>query len=114
MRSDDHICLELQFLAALLRDAHPEALPEAARFLDEHLLRWLPLFAKRVSARCATPFYAGAARLTEAYCEELRDILAALLGKPRPSPEEVEARMKPRASAVTHPLAYIPGVAPSW
>jgi putative dimethyl sulfoxide reductase chaperone len=114
MRSDDHICLELQFLAALLRDAHPQALPEAARFLDEHLLRWLPLFARRVAARCATPLYAGVARLTEAYCEELRDLLAELLGEPRPSPEEVEARMKPRPVAGVQPLSYMPGVAPSW
>lgn len=114
MRPDDHLCLELQFLAALLRDAHPEALPEAARFLDEHLLRWLPLFARRVTSRCATPVYAGAARLTEAYCEELRDLLAKLLGQPRPSPEEVEARMKPRPTASVQTLSYMPGVAPSW
>jgi TorA maturation chaperone TorD len=114
MRPDDHLCLELQFLAALLRDAHPQALPEAARFLDEHLLRWLPLFARRVAARCATPLYAGAALLTEAYCEELRDLLAALLGEPRPSAEDVEARMKPRPVAGAQPLGYMPGVAPSW
>jgi TorA maturation chaperone TorD len=114
MRPDDHLCLELQFLAALLRDAHPQALPESARFLDEHLLRWLPLFARRVAARCATPLYAGAAILTEAYCEELRDLLADLLGEPRPTPDEVEARMKPRPSADVQPLSYMPGVAPSW
>lgn len=115
MRSDDHLCLELHFLAALLRDAHPMALPEAARFLDEHLLRWLPLFARRVSARCATPFYAGAALLTEAYCDELRDLLATLLDEPRPSPEAVEARMKPRQAPVAAmPMTYVPGAAPSW
>jgi TorA maturation chaperone TorD len=114
MRSDDHLCLELHFLAALMRDEHPQALPEAARFLDEHLLRWLPLFARRVSARCATPFYAGAALLTEAYCDELRDLLAVLLGEQRPSPEEVEARMTPRPTATAAPMAYVPGIAPSW
>lgn len=115
MRSDDHLCLELQFLAALMRDAHPEALPEAARFLDEHLLRWLPLFARRVSTRCATPYYAGVALLTEVYCEQLRDLLAALLGQPRPSPEAVEARMRPRfAPVAVTPMTYLPGAAPSW
>ena len=113
MRPDDHLCLELQFLAALLRDTHPEALPEAARFLDEHLLRWLPLFARRVTSRCATPLYAGAASLTEAYCEELRDLLAGVLGQPRPSSEEVESRMKPRTSHLPT-LAYLPGSAPGW
>lgn len=117
MRSDDHLVLELQFLAALMRDAHPQALPEAARFLDNHLLRWLPLFGQRVAGRCATPFYAAAALLTAAYCDELRDLLAQVLGEGRPSPEEVEARMRPRAAAQTVPLTsitYIPGSAPSW
>lgn len=115
MRSDDHLCLELHFLAALMRETHPLALPEAARFLDEHLLRWLPMFARRVSARCATPFYAGAALLTAAYCDELRYVLAALLDEPRPSPEAVDARMKPRQAPVTAmPMTYLPGAAPSW
>ena len=113
-RPDDHLVLELHFLACLLRDDHPLALPEAARFLDEHLLRWLPRFAERVAARCATPFYAGAARLTAAYCDELRDLLAELLGDPRPSPEAVEARMQPRPGPNAAPLQNMPGLAPSW
>lgn len=113
-RPDDHLVLELLFLAALFRDAHPQALPEAARFLDTHLLRWLPLFGQRVAARCATPFYAGAARLTAAYCDELRDLLADLLGEARPSAEEVEALMRPRQVAEVAPLTFFPGVAPSW
>lgn len=114
IRPDDHLVLELHFLACLLEDEHPQALPEAARFLDEHLLRWLPRFAERVSARCATPFYAGAARLTAAYCDELRDLLAGLLRAPRPSAEEVEARMTPRPTASSAPLRYMPGASPSW
>lgn len=113
-RPDDHLVLELHFLACLLQDDHPEALPEAARFLDEHLLRWLPRFAARVASRCATPFYAGAARLTAAYCDELRDLLAGLLRAPRPSPEEVEARMQPRPAPGELPLRYLPGASPSW
>ncbi len=113
-RSDDHLVLELHFLSCLLQDDHPLALPEAARFLDEHLLRWLPRFADRVAARCATPFYAGAARLTAAYCDELRDIFASLLDVPRPTPEEVEARMQPRPAPGAAPLQYMPGMAPSW
>lgn len=114
MRPDDHLVIELHFLSCLMGDDHPQALPEAARFLDEHLLRWLPRFADRVSARCATPFYAGTARLTAAYCDELRDILAGLLGELRPTAEEVEARMQPRVAALAVPMTYVPGVAPSW
>lgn len=112
-RPDDHLVLELQFLAALLRSKHPQALPEAARFLDSHLLRWLPLFGKRVASRCAMPFYAGAALLTAAYCDELRDVLAELLGEPRPTAESVEAGMQLRGIPQA-PLTYIPGAAPSW
>jgi TorA maturation chaperone TorD len=113
-RPDDHLVLELMFLAALFRDEHPQALPEAARFLDTHLLRWLPLFGRRVAARCATPFYAGTARLTAAYCDELRDLLADLLGEARPSAEEVEACMRPRQVAEVAPVTFFPGLAPSW
>ena len=113
-RPDDHLVLELMFLAALFRDEHPQALPEAARFLDSHLMRWLPLFGQRVAARCATPFYAGAARLTAAYCDELRDLLADLLGEARPSAEEVEASMRPRQVTEVAPITFHPGLAPSW
>lgn len=113
-RPDDHLVLELLFLAALFRDEHPQALPEAARFLDTHLLRWLPLFGQRVATRCATPFYAGTALLTAAYCDELRDLLADLLGEARPSAEEVEARMRPRQVAEVAPVTFFPGLAPSW
>lgn len=114
MRPDDHLVIELHFLACLMGDDHPQALPEAARFLDEHLLRWLPRFAERVLARCATPFYAAAARLTAAYCDELRDVLAGLLAEPRPSAEAVEARMQPRPTPAATPMTYVPGIAPSW
>lgn len=114
MRPDDHLVVELHFLACLMQDQHPQALREAARFLDEHLLRWLPMFARRVSARCATAFYAAAARLTAVYCDELRDVLAGLLSYPRPSPEEVEARMQPRPDESIESLRYLPGIAPSW
>lgn len=111
-RPDDHLVLELQFLSALFREDHPQALAEAARFLDTHLMRWLPRFAQRVSARCNTAFYAAAARLTAAYCDELRDLLVHILGQARPSPEAVEAAMTPRPEAA--PINFMPGLAPTW
>jgi hypothetical protein len=64
--------------------------------LDEHLLRWLPDFAARVAARAETPFFAVLGRLTFAWCEQLRDLLAESLGEPRPTREELEARLKPQ------------------
>jgi TorA maturation chaperone TorD len=109
-RSDDHLVYELRFLAQLLRgDPEPAALAEVAQFLDEHPLRWVNRFAERVSTRCATRFYAGLALLTAAYLDELRDLLAALLGQPRP-PTTVDAP-PPDADA---DAPYVPGVSPGW
>lgn len=112
MRTDDHLVHQLQFLATLLERAE---LAEAARFLDEHTLRWVPDFARRISTRADTPFYAGLALLTSAYLEELREVLVQLLDQPRPSAEEIDHRMKPqRETALPMPGRYVPGSAPSW
>lgn len=92
-RSDDHLVNELDFLAHLLAGAHQSIpLTEAARFMDEHPLRWIESFAERVADRCSTRVYAGLALLTAAYLDELRDLLARLTGEPRPTAEEIEAR----------------------
>ncbi len=115
-RADDHLVLQLQFLSFLFtpRSANDHAdLSEAARFLDEHLLRWLPQFAVRVAARCATPFFAGLALITAGYCEELRDLLVDILGQPRPSQEEINQRMTPKPTVQEMPLRYVPGIGPS-
>ena len=70
----DHVCLELEFVAALLiKEAYAltqgwaerAALTRAARgrFLEEHLGRWLPLFAGRLEQHARLAFYPGAAEL---------------------------------------------------
>jgi len=107
---DDHLTLQLQFIAHLLSQ---NQLAAAAQFMDEHLLRWLTDFAVRVANRCGTDFYAGVAVLTGAYLEELRDLLAELLEQPRPSPEEIAERMKQK-KAQEKEAPYVPGAAPSW
>lgn len=122
LRSDDHLTLQLEFLALVLDPAADEEedtpaarLSDAARFMDEHLLRWLPDFAACVSRRCGTIYFAGIALLTAAYAEELRDHLAELLGEPRPSREEIEERMKPqRVKGPEIMCDNTPAVAPSW
>jgi TorA maturation chaperone TorD len=109
-RSDDHLVYELRFLAQLLRgDPEPAALAEVAQFLDEHPLRWIDRFAERVCTRCATRFYAGLALLTAAYLDELRDLLAALIGQPRPA---APADMPPPDADADAP--YVPGTSPGW
>jgi len=115
-RTDDHLVHQLQFLSRLLGpEAEEGHLPEAARFMDEHLLRWIGEFAQRIAQRSSTRLYAGLALLTAAYLEELRELLVELTGEARPSPEEIEERMKPKLSVpVNGPAPFVPGAAPSW
>ena len=113
-RSDDHLVAQLHFLEILLRRCDGVDIAEIARFMDEHLLRWLPRFASRVAERCATQFYAGAALLTASYCEDVRDLLAEINGEARPTAEEIEERMKPKAEVKAVPLVFHPGMKPSW
>ncbi len=115
-RTDDHLVHQLQFLSHLLAPgAGLGELQAAARFMDEHLLRWIGEFAERISQRCSTRLYAGLAQVTAAYVDELRDILAQLIGEPRPTAEEIEERMKPRLSVpVSGPAPFVPGAEPSW
>lgn len=63
---DDHLCHQLDFVAVLLQRGERR---EAARFMQAHLMTWLPDFAERVAMRAATPFYAALAVLTLACCE---------------------------------------------
>lgn len=112
-RSDDHLVYQLQFIAHLLELDHEfHTLEQAARFMDEHLLRWLGSFAERVMQRCDTPWFAGAEGVTAAYTEELRDTLCEILQQPRPTPEEIEERMQPRKQAEEVPVTFMPGMGP--
>lgn len=69
---DDHLATELSFCAHLLAQGETQAL---LRFLDDHLLRWLPEFAARVVRRADTAVYAGLAALTEETVRRLRQTL---------------------------------------
>ena len=113
---DDHLSLQLEFIAYLCEHAQTEDdLQQAADFMDTHLLLWLDEFARRVASRCATPFYAGLAALSAAYINELRDSLAHLTGQPRPDPAEQTLQAgKSQAKTQEIPLQYVPGAAPSW
>lgn len=114
-RTDDHLVHQLQFISHLIAQDSEESLREVAKFMDEHILRWIGDFAERITCRCATRFYAGLAQLTAAYLDELRDILAQVVGDSRPSAEDIEERMRPKLGmAVEGPGPFVPGVAPSW
>ena len=112
---DDHLVHELGFLAQIFSLTSPwVAVHRAACFMDEHLLRWLDAFTSRVAMRCEMPFYAGLAMLTALYGEQLRNLLAQLLDEPRPSVEEIEARMTEKLEPVPVPVQFVPGAAPGW
>ncbi|CAO3413297.1 TorD/DmsD family molecular chaperone [Azospirillum doebereinerae] len=81
----DHLVSELDLLATLLERGQAA---DAALFLDQHPLRWVPGFCSRVATRCREPFYAGVAILTAAHLDHLRDLLAGACGLPRPAEEE--------------------------
>lgn len=112
-RPDDHLVLQLRFLAHVFgRAATPQDLAPAAEFLDAHLLRWIDRFAARLVEARAPDWFAAVALLTAAYLQELRDHLAALTGLPRPKPETKPAAFEISSDAA--PAAYVPGIAPSW
>ncbi len=107
---DDHLVPQLAFLGVLQTEGR---FAETARFLDEHLLRWIGSFSETIASRCATRYFAGLNGLTAAYLEELRGHLEKILGEPRPGNGEVERRMRV-ASAKPEPVVFVPGIAPSW
>ncbi len=115
IRPDDHLVYQLKFIAHLL-SREDEPLETTGRFMDEHLLRWIEDFAQRVVQRCDTPYFAGLALLTDAYCNELRDLIADITGQARPLPEEIEERMNDKAvnqQPEEVPQAYVPGMGPA-
>lgn len=53
--------------------------------------------------------------LTSLYLDELRDVLANILDRPRPTAEEIAQRArKVDEVALPMPTAYVPGNSPSW
>ncbi len=122
VRSEDHLVLQLQFIAMLFdpEASFAEEIPlqkrfeDAARFMDDHLMLWLPDFCLRVAQRCSTDFYASAAVLTLTYMEQLRDTLAEITLVDRPSAEEIAQQLAASKPVVEEPITFMPGVAESW
>ncbi len=129
-RPDDHIVLELRFLAHLFGEAAKAAasgdhvgaraqLAEAARFLDEHPLRWVGLLADRLGVVGASPVFAALARLTAAHLEATRDALVDAAGIARPAPPAPDKKGggrkgKEKTCADPDERPFVPGIAPSW
>ena len=109
-RSDDHLVLQLEFIAFLLEreDIAPD---QPARFMDDHILRWIDLFSQQVSGYCSSSFYGGLALLTSVYLDELREHLVVLAGCERRvrEPDDVS---DDTGHAGREEQPYIPGIGP--
>jgi TorA maturation chaperone TorD len=118
LRSDDHIANELQFVQHLLGLGTAEAAFDAARFLDQHVLPWVPEFNTRVAGCAREPFHAMANLLTRAALEALRALLEDITGVAPlhlPNAWQREASRDARAAAVEAiERPFMPGLAESW
>lgn len=94
---DDHIGLELEFLAHLAKlglqaietgnsKRFDELLDAQRKFLTEHLLKWSPIWYGLVMQHARTDFYRGVAHLTNGSLLELVEILAI----PMPEPVKIK------------------------
>lgn len=88
---DDHLAHQMEFVAWLLEKNEAEA---AARFMDAHLLTFLPDFCTLIAERAATDFYRTLAGITRATVAALRQQL------PEVEPEQEAATPEPVAIPV--------------
>ena len=114
VRSDDHIVHELQFLSILCQKADMDSATDAAGFLDQCVLVWVPGFATAMKERVREPLYIAAAGLTAAYLEELRDLLEEMTGISRPVDPPAENENLARVFDIDQDRPYMPGLAESW
>jgi TorA maturation chaperone TorD len=88
----DHIAMELEFMYYLvakqteaIRNANLPSIQSCQQkqfsFLQAHLGRWLPAFAKNVQKNAQTEFYRDLARLTETFVQEDVEVCAQGLDK---------------------------------
>lgn len=117
-RPDDHLVLQLLYIAHASRNSKSfDDWRDLAKFLDEHLLRWIPEFASRVASRSSSIFYCGLAVLTAAWLDTLRDLLSEILSEPRPTRSEIEERLRKSRplKSIPESLPFLPGAeGPSW
>lgn len=81
---EDHLAFELEFMAHMSEriaqalgaeeDARP-LMEEQRRFIDEHLLNWIPALQRRVDAFAKLPFYPAMVAVTRCYLGENRAVI---------------------------------------
>ena len=104
---------ELQFVEFLLGLETPVGLRDAARFLDQCLLPWVPEMGARMAARADTQLYAATGMITAELLLALRAKLAAITGEaPQPRPLSPTVAAKTGQAQTEGP--YMPGLGESW
>ena len=87
----DHISLELEFMGRLCQQAshfYEEnktkemlvILKEQDKFLEKHLMNWIPEFSSDVEKYSSTDFYRAVAKMTEGYLDLDSMIVQSLIG----------------------------------
>lgn len=112
VRADDHLVHELQFVSFLCAHGNVVAAQDAATFMDQHVLPWLPEFCRQAGKRVQQPLYAALMALTLAVLDELRDLLENITGVERNI--RLAAPPKAQREADEQDVAYMPGLAESW
>lgn len=81
---EDHVSIELSFMASLLEHAAAgdgdEALQACRAYRDfviDHALTWMPRFCDELERRAGTPFYRGAAQTLRTLLESERERLGS-------------------------------------
>ncbi len=102
----DHISIQLEFLylvtfkeARALKEGkteEAEVCREAqAAFLEDHIGRWAPIFAKRLERKNPKGIYGDAARLLDSFIEAEKKLFAA---EPEPVPDVSRGELLPTVS----------------
>ena len=112
-RPDDHLVLQLRFLAFFLERSDAD-LHDAARFLDEHLLRWIDRFAEQVERAGALPFFVSLAWVTANYVDEVRAHLTEMTGIAPPETEMQSGPAETDGDLEEDFRPYLPGAEPGW
>lgn len=112
LRADDHLVHELQFTLFLLRLGGDVAATDAGRFLDLHVLPWLPEFCRRAHDRVNQLFYAALMAVTLSVLEEIRTVLERITGQYRAVRQIADLDTQRRPEPEVQP--YVPGLAESW
>jgi len=86
---EDHIALELEFLAWLCRETLDAGddwmrvsalLKEQKEFIEQHLAKWIPAFCADIAKCAATDFYKAVGKITLGFLNVEQEILEELLG----------------------------------